>query len=327
MPIYPAHNYTEFVRLARARGSGLDRTWHRDGSLKALGGLLQRDSTSMLVSAAISALGRQADAVHGSKLRKYREAIAFIENTFPILPGLRQAPVGMGVEAVRYVRNPVAPTAQFVGAHLNHGTLSMSPATAQVRAGMTVPEFMEANAASTRVVLIHLGGVQQDMDFSWDGLKAVDHMNLVLTTAAEQQIHVCILRDPHQNGPGAALPTAANAVCAGLRHAVNQLPGTHVWVADGGANHSAFHDPAFQAWLTAPGVTQVVVMGFDADICVRGNVFGVAEEEAGSNPRRIVPAMINFVDVVTARPLLSGGAAGTVQAIGSWGSLCFTRQD
>jgi hypothetical protein len=152
-------------------------------------------------------------------------------------------------------------------------------------------------------------------------------MNMVLATAAAAQIHTCILCDPHHRGRGVGLPTPTNAVCAGLQHAVGQIPGTHVWVADGAAEHSAFHDPAYQGWVTQAGVDTVVVMGFDADICVRGNVFGVAEEVAGALPRRVVPALINFVDVLTARPLLSGGAAGTVQQMGSWGGLCYTQRD
>jgi hypothetical protein len=68
-------------------------------------------------------------------------------------------------------------------------------------------------------------------------------------------------------------------------------------------------------------------MGFDADICVRGNVFGVAEEDATAAPPNVVPSMMNFVNVVTSRPLLSGGAAGTVQAFASWGDLCYMRND
>jgi hypothetical protein len=46
-----------------------------------------------------------------------------------------------------------------------------------------------------------------------------------------------------------------------------------------------------------------------------------------ANPARVVPALINFVDVVTARPLLSGGAAGTVQQMDYWGGLVFMKND
>lgn len=327
MPQYPAHLYAEFETLARAAGSGLGSTFSRDGSLKALGKLLEGDTTPILVRQAIAALGRTKDAGHGSKLRKYRRAIAFLENTFPIAPGLRQAPTGMAIEGVRFVRNPTPPAANFVGNNIDFRSLVLATSAARIGLDMTVPDFMEANAASTRVLLIHLGGAQADMGFSWDGVTALEHMNAVLDTAAAHQIRVCILRDPHTQPRGTALPTPANAVCDGLRDAVNRIPGTHVWVADGGNQHSAFHDPAFRAWAADPSVSSIVVMGFDADICVRGNVFGVAEVDAAANPPRVVPALINFADVVTARPLLSGGAAGTVQQFGSWGSLCFTRQD
>jgi nicotinamidase-related amidase len=185
---------------------------------------------------------------------------------------------------------------------------------------------MAANAATTRVLLVHLGQPQVDMGLNWDGITALAHMNAVLNTAAEHQIPVCVLCDPHERGRGIGLPTAGNAVCPGLRDAVGRLAGAHVWVADGGRKHSAFHDPAYQAWVSNPAVDTVVVLGFDADVCVRGNVFGIAEEAENVAPARVVPALINFVDVVTARPLLSGGERG-IQAYKSWGSLCYMKQD
>src|SRR4051794_29408259 len=100
MPQYPDHYYTKFVALAQGSGSGLEKKWHLDGSLKALGALLTRDSTVIEVVAAIAALGRIRDNAHISKLWKYRKAMAFLENTFPIPPARRQAPVGGGVEAI-----------------------------------------------------------------------------------------------------------------------------------------------------------------------------------------------------------------------------------
>lgn len=357
MPLYANANYTEFVRRAQLEGSGLGTKWHQDGALKALGELLRADSTSMAVQAAIATLARTRDSVHQSKLRKYRDAIAYVENTFPIARGMRQAPTGARIQARRYTRNLVPPTITFTANRPNLGSFRVTSATLQDEEDFTVPDFMEANAASTRVLLIHLGTAQLDMGRLWDGTSALAHMNAVLATAAAQQIHVCILCDPHQRGRGVGTPTPANAVCGGLRAAVGLLPGTHVWVADGGGEHSAFHDPAFLPWLTAPGVTDVVVMGFDADICVRGNVFGAAEflapapvvqplaqpvvqpgaqalAQPGVQPvaqppvvaPTLVSALINHVDVVTARPLLSGGAAGSVTQ-GVWGSLCFPTRD
>jgi nicotinamidase-related amidase len=352
MPLYANANYTEFVRRAQLEGSGLGTKWHQDGALKALGALLRADSTGMQVQAAIATLARTRDNVHQSKLRKYRDAIAYVENTFPIARGLRQAPLGARIQARRYTRNLAPPTINFVNNRPNLGSFRVTSATLQGDEDFTVADFMEVNAASTRVLLVHLGTAQPDMAQLWDGTSALAHMNAVLATAAAQQIHVCILCDPHRRGRGVGTPTPANAVCGGLAAAVGLLPGTHVWVADGGNEHSAFHDPAFLPWLTAPGVTDVVVMGFDADICVRGNVFGAAEflaapvvqpvVQPGAQPLAqpgvqpvaqpplvaptLVSALINHVDVVTARPLLSGGAAGSVTQ-GVWGSLCFPTRD
>lgn len=326
MPQYPNHHYAEFVALAQGSGSGLGNKWRLDGCLSALGALLRRDSTGIEVREAIAALGRTRDSAHISKLRKYRKAIAFLENTFPIPPGLRQAPIGVGVEAIRYVRNPTRPTATFTNGHLNYGSLQLTQSAAKVGLDMTVPEYLEANPANTRLVVIHFGSPQGDMNRRWDGATALDHMNAVLNAAAENNVRVCILRDPHTGVRGQNVPTPVNAVCAGLQNAVGAIPATNVWVADGGNFHSAFHDPAYQAWVSAPAVTAVVVMGFDADICVRGNVFGIAERAANAVPPSVVPALINFVDVVTSRPLLSGGHAGTIQNMNYWGNLVTLMQ-
>ena len=327
MPQYPDHYYTEFVALAQRVGSGLEKKGHLDGTLKAVGALLRRDSTGIEVREAIAALGRVRDNAHISKLWKYRKAIAFLENTFSIPPGLRQAPVGAGVEAIQYLRNTTRPTATFTNGNLNYGSLQLTKSTAQIGQDMTVTEYIEAKAANTRLVLIHLGGPQGDMSHSWDGATALEHMNAVLNAAAENNMHVCILRDPHTGVRGQNVPTPTNAVCAGLQNAVVGIPGTNIWVADGGNKHSAFHDPAYQAWVSTPGVTAVIVMGFDADVCVRGNVFGISEAAANANPPSLVPALINFVDVVTSRPLLSGGDAGTIQSMDYWGNLAFMKQD
>jgi len=60
-------------------------------------------------------------------------------------------------------------------------------------------------------------------------------MNTVLRTAAQNQIHVCVLCDPHTRGIGVNSPTAANAVCDGLRARVkitshfNISASAHLW--------------------------------------------------------------------------------------------------
>jgi len=122
------------------------------------------------------------------------------------------------------------------------------------------------------------------------------------------------------------VPTRVNAVCACLRNAVGSIPGTDIWVADGGGQHSAFHDSAYQPWVTAGGVNTVIVTGFDADVCVCGDVFGIAEPVANAAQPTVVPALINFVDVVTSQPLLSGGATGTIQRFDYWGNQAFMRR-
>jgi hypothetical protein len=260
-----------------------------------------------------------------NKLIKYRKAIAYLEHTFPIPTPQRQAPVGgRSIEAIRYVMSPTPPTATLDPTSNNFRAASLVTAksTAQIGLGMTVPEYMQANAASTRVVVIHLGSHQPYMDILFDGTSSVEHMKAVLRTAANAPIHVCILCDPHQRGVGVGTPSPTNAVCADLQGVVSQIPATHIKVANGGANHSAFHDPTYRAWITAPGVTAIVVLGYQADICVRGNVFGISEELVGAIPRRIAPALINFKDVITSKPLLCNDG-NSISQFNEWGmAMC-----
>jgi hypothetical protein len=45
---------------------------------------------------------------------------------------------------------------------------------------------LEANAANTRLVLIHLGGAQGDMSHSWDGATALEHMNAMFSVSRKR---------------------------------------------------------------------------------------------------------------------------------------------
>jgi len=59
-------------------------------------------------------------------------------------------------------------------------------------------------------------------------------------------------------------------------------------------------------------VKAIVVMGFDADICVHANVFGSKQYVKESvpvgalTPPQLLPALLGEKDIVTSRPLLIG---------------------
>lgn len=327
MPKYPSDNYKEFVAITQECGSGLGTRWHSDGALKALGELLRKDSRIDDIVRAITALSRVRDNAQTNKLRKYRKAIAYLERTFPIPRAQRKAPIeGRSTEAIRYVMSATLPTAT-PNTPINNSGAFMTKSAAQIGLNMTVPEYMAAHADNVRVLLIHLGTPKEYMSIEFDGVSSLEHMNAVLRTASEYRIHVCVLCDPHERGMGVGTPTAGDAVCDGLRHAVGAIPETHIRVADAGSNHSAFHDPAHRDWVTAPGVNSIVVMGYQADVCVRGNVFGISETLQGSQPPRLVPALINVKDVITAKPLLWADG-GSIGAFVQWGMhMCGPNRD
>ncbi|MEM7191045.1 MAG: hypothetical protein AAF439_15645 [Pseudomonadota bacterium] len=314
MPVFPAPDYQEFVRLAQAAGSGLGRNWHADGALGPLGKLLRHNSDHLNIVAAIRSLENTVDANHVNKMQKYRRAISYVEFNFPVPRPLWQIADDANSMAYRFNQNGTAPTCNFVeGGHVQYGSLTRTNGGVPTALNLSIPDFIVANAGTTRLLIVHLGGTQGDMNIRWSGNTAAQHMSAAIRAAANNAVGVCILRDPHTGARGVGVPTAANAVCPEIRTAVQQVPGPNVWVADSGHSHSFFHDPAFRAWITAPNITNAVVMGYQADICVKANVFGVEEIDQSINPGpQLVPSMLNVVNVVTSRPLLSndGGAIG-----------------
>lgn len=69
----------------------------------------------------------------------------------------------------------------------------------------------------------------------------------------------------------------------------------------------------------AQGKAAVVVMGFDADICVRANLFGAPDHLPAGG---LAPPLTSVANVVTSRALLvTGGTIYPVNHLGAYGVL------
>lgn len=136
-------------------------------------------------------------------------------------------------------------------------------------------------------------------------------MESVLEIARLLQVPLCILRFPNPNRDvyGGKLSVQVNQFTAPYRISHNK--------------HSLFHDVNFRGTFLTAAISAVVVMGFDADICVRANVFGCPElnedgYDVGSAPApaadpTLVRALVNEKDVITSRPMLLTGGTNPIQ--------------
>jgi hypothetical protein len=310
MPKYPAFQMTEFRRLLVQANptveSGLAAKAFGKSSLQPLMEILNSDKgTADQVRAQLQLLAGTRDGVYGSKANKYKQALYYLELTYPIAIGQR---VGVGADKARAVilhKSGRQPSVKTWRKYVKDDARSWAPeakdgmelATATRIEGVpgTVEEFILNEPAQTGVIMIHLQGFQDSMNRVYDGWKALDHMRSVLRVAAAVKLRLLVLK-----------VAQGDAVCAELKPALAGFGEVReVYVA----RHSGFHDASYREFVG--GLRNVVVMGFDADVCVHINVFGgpelldATDEERRTNaPSRPVGALLSEVNVITSRPLL-----------------------
>ena len=186
----------------------------------------------------------------------------------------------------------------------------------------TVEDFILNNSATTRLYLVHVKGHVDAMEIKWDGRSAIDHIESVLYVGGKLNIPLCILAQPHIGGSAPA--AAKDNVCANLQSIISQYPSAHITIADGGSSHTGYRDPNFKVWVEGATNT-IVIMGYQGDMCVHGNVFGMLTFEEGErnvpsdSPPKLVGTVINQKDVVTSRALICPDG-GTITK-NEWGLL------
>lgn len=255
-----------------------------------------------------------------------KAAIYYLERISGLSEYLRISVKPNTSNAVKFGKSANSPTAtcqwnQFegqggvkLGASIVQGTFQHATATSCDSLDMTVEDYMLKNPATTRLFLIHVSAHQNGMDQTYDGRTCVEHINSVLELGAKLRMKLAILQEPSVNP---ATKTAMNAVFDGFKHGVGQYDEERATVINGGMNHTGWSDPAFGAWINVASTRSLVVIGCDADICVRANVFGSTEFVDSTSPLgtvtppRLVPALLERKDIVTSRPMLI--AAGKVQ--------------
>lgn len=308
MPYNWAEHGRAFEQLARNANPHFER--FARSSLRPLMNLLRSGhDTPHQVRQAFHLIARTPDVRFPSKAIKYKGALNYLLQTYPVGLVAQGCSVGGSIKANAARFNQTAIPAAF-----DPLVLRLVAPCAWVQP--TVEDYIIRRAAAEQigVLIIHMEGRQPGMDTPIDGWQVIDHMKSVLRVANRAGLPLFVL-DLQGN---LVLDELRPAVTAFGAAGANRL--THVTVHP---QHSAFHSAAFTPWLG--GKQTVVVMGFDADICVRANLFGVNEpapagQRVGLNG--VVAPLVGRVAVVTSRAMLvTGGTISPVNHHGEYGLL------
>lgn len=269
----------------------------------------------------------QGDGLYRTKANKYKDALYHIVQTGNIPNLVNDFAVG-GMNTTRAYRfgqtnvpanfNPAQAGPPVANVH------RIVPAGAWVNPSMTVEDYV-ARGNADGIFIIHMQGNQAAFMERFDGWTSLQHMNSVLRVAKRRNVPIYELN--MQAGPNAL--DEVNNYTAALR-TTGLVPQAH----------SGQHDPNFNAWLG--GKNKVVVMGFDAIVCVDANLFGSNDPIAqahGVGPSHVYPAngiivalrntLVNFArplvsvtNVVTSRALVATtGSLNPPNHVGQYGAL------
>jgi hypothetical protein len=290
MPAYAQIN--NFMNLVRAANPQFERVLN--SSLRPLINVLNNVAgTGVQVCTAIAAL--PAD-----KVKRYLDPLYYLLSTYPGLPANAATNLHMGAldktNAALYQTTPRPPN--FNPSGPVNARVFVTPPSAF--ANLTLEQYILGNRATTGVLLIHLSSPQPGMDSLFNGRSTITHIKSVLRTARLTGCPVC------------ALTMEANSdVCPFLRPEYNQIhnpirvyePHTHM-----GGNHLAFRN-------FAASRANIVVMGFDANVCVFANVFGSMETMPDGSFK---PALVSMGNVVMSRAGLvgTGGVSSNTPTFG-----------
>lgn len=276
MPKY--ERLVDFMTLVREANPSYS-SWV-SSALTPLEKLLAKNTcTPTLVDAQISALAATADKEYVNKANKYKDALYFLQCTYPGIGPVKVLPVGGGAVAARmYLMTAKEPTLQANPLFVNR----VDPAYTDL-GGAPVEEFLLGHSGmSLGVLLIHLSTDEAPLKKQFCGWSAIHHMRSVIRVASYLNLKHCVL---FIQGAPAIKP---------LQDVLDNADATPVQ----NQNHCGMMAPEVRAF--ASRYEALVVMGFDADTCVQATMFGSPVLLDG----KPVPAVVNYASKVTSRPLL-----------------------
>lgn len=171
---------------------------------------------------------------------------------------------------------------------------------------MTVEQFLLTHGGRAGVLMIHMEKPDKiGLEMKFNGHTCLNHIQSVLRVAALKECDLCIL---NQCGP---------KLTEKLERQLSSYGGekkTTVIVPKG---HMGGRDAQFRNFMQSH--EEVVVIGFDANVCVDANLFGSIEFMKEGNVLRFIPPVITQTDVVTSRAILvSPGKISPPTNKGQW---------
>lgn len=230
---------------------------------------------------------------------KYCDAIWYLQATYPglLYMVLPMGPLGK-TNAAQYTKTPLLPNYDpSTRPHRRH-----KPPSRMLN--QTVEQWLLKTPGTIGIMLIHLSDFQGQMNDMFNGRRVVDHMNSVLRIG---QLRGCDLLCLFMKGDPVCSQLAATAKAFGGRKMDVRCSQRHM-----GARRIEYRN-------FANAHDNVVVMGFDANICVNANLFGAPEKLPDGS---FVPPLTSMTNVVTSRAVLvTDGVIFPVNNQGEYGVL------
>lgn len=293
---------------------------------------------------AVRDLAKQKDKTYVTKANKYKRALLFLQNTYPKFQEKGQwvsiVPAGSKVtQAVKYDKKDM-PNAfnEYIEmqplteelekqktieilqkqASMLNGQIALEYqennidrlVTQSTWLNMTVEEFLYTSNERIGIVLIHMGKFQPPMYDLKDGWTVLSHMQSVLRAASLKGNDICVLH------------LDKNPVCRDLAEDVESFGKKdqegRIEIRETGNAHMGGRQKEFREFIARHNT--IVVMGFDANVCVKANLFGTKEYyDDTQNAHATVPPILSQANVVTSRALLVGN--GVINHCEAYGEL------
>lgn len=294
MPVCPNAILDEFMRRLRAVNATLDRGL----SASVFGKSSLQPLVALLKTPGCTPLGiyRAIAALEPASVDKYRDGLSYLLRGFPglnangiQLDDLRSQPIPQ-TQAARYTRS-ITP-ADFDPDNRRGQGIFVKPPSAFM--GMSIVKYLLANPADAGLLLIHLGHAgSAGLDVRFNGRTSLEYMTSVLRVARLMGCPIAVL---------SMAKDGEEHLCPVLLTEFTQVPQTRRLVIHEPAFHTGTNQPAMVNFLRSR--PRMIVMGFDATICVFANVFG-SEERMSPHDPTFRPPLINFADIIMSRATLA----------------------
>lgn len=220
------------------------------------------------------------DRIPPHKRYKYRDALWYLMANVPTLPYKPMFLVHPKTDAAIYFKKPLSPTYNPDGR-----PKILNKPLSQFK-GQTVEEFLIQNGKETGILSIHLSSFEPPMNDIFDNRKVVDHMKSVLRIGCSVGSELLCLY------------MSERPICEELSKEANSFKSKKIDLLVT-PHHMGGGDERYRQF--AQRNKYIVVMGFDACICVNANIFGAGDKMPDGS---FVPPLSSMTNVITSRSLL-----------------------